>query len=249
MYEETEDALLVNGMLGHYKLWTPKKDQSLTPCLTGEVGGMKGAWENWVVSWHTKNFKDFDTYVDVGANCGYFTFLASYYGLDVYSVEANPEYVKLLEKTAKVNDVNINLVHAAVLDEKKKITLNVLDDYMGSSSINQIIPGYANHPIEVEGTTLDDILSKVSGKVLIKMDIEGAEEKAFYGAEETNKRLKPTYVVEYTPGSYSSKYLDEILDYGDIYYVDLNGNESPITREQIESSSDWITLVIEPRMI
>lgn len=243
-YEEDEDSILVNGMLGKYKLWVSKADKSLTPCLTGEIGGMPGAWENWVVSWHTKHLGEYDTYIDVGANSGYFAFLAAYAGLDVVACEPNPEYVRLLAKSAETNGYKIGLIETAVSDSVGEVTLTVPTDLHGGASIV-----FENgSPLTVPATTLDAMLvGSEPGKTLIKIDVEGAEPLVFAGAVETNSLYRPTYIMEYTPRHYDESFFDQLTTYGTVTQVDGLGEESPVDKETANSNDDWITLVVRPR--
>lgn len=245
--KETEDELLVNGMLGQYVLWVPKADRSVGPCLTGEIGGMIGAWENWVTSWHTKNLHNYDTYIDVGANCGYFSFLANYFGLSVIAIEANPQYAGLLTRTIEENDAdNVAVVNAAVSESEGMAMLKVPETLHGGASItdNHI---EASHHYSVKTITLDDLQGPAGDRVLVKMDIEGAEEMAFKGATEFNQVVKPTYILEYTPRHYTENFFDALSSYGEVTMVDSNGNETSVTKHEAEGASDWITLVVRPR--
>lgn len=246
IYSEGDNALLVNGMLGKYKLWVSKADRSVTPCLTGEFGGMPGAWENWITSWHTKNFEHFDTYIDVGANSGYFAFLANHYGLKVIACEANPEYVELLSWSKAENDAtNVEILAGAITDYKGSITLTVPEELHGGASTVYALPGKA---IEVWCATLDSILIDAHpGRTLIKIDVEGAEPQVFAGASAVNALFKPTYIMEYTPRQYDDTFYDQLAEYGRVTQVDANGGEQPTTKEEANSADDWITLVVRPR--
>ena len=250
VYRETKTMELVNGSLGHYRLWTLKGDTSIRPCLTGDVGGMRGAWENWVTAWHINNFSDFDTYIDIGANCGYFSFLAERHGLLVYAIEANADYVAALEESNFCNSAYVCVVHAAVSDSEGFVGLTVPTGLHGAASSRH---GDTNLPGTIQRVrtiTLDNasFANDLMGqKVLIKMDIEGAEQMAFNGAGRFNDCFKPTYILEYTPRHYDEFFYDELLSYGDITMIDFNGNETAVTKSFANSQDDWITLVVRPR--
>lgn len=248
VFDEDDKHILVNGMLGKYKLWVSKADQSITPCLLGDVGGMPGAWENWVSAWHTNNFRHYENYIDIGANAGYFAFMADYYGLNVIAVEANPEYAALIRESNRMNGADVIVVNAAVSDSIGKVTLHILDDFHGSSSLMKgSVDDYAGHTEEVPSTTIDKLTEDLSGRTLIKMDIEGAEELAWQGAVETNKSLKPTYVIEYTPESYSGDFGKSLFAYGAVSLIGTTGHEMPVTRAMMKSAKDWMMLVVRPR--
>ena len=87
-------------ILDCFYLYTDKEEQSV-----GQWLAKHGYWESWITSWMTKNIKEGDICLDVGANYGYYTrvmeFLSGKNGL-VYYIEANPELVELIDKS--IND-------------------------------------------------------------------------------------------------------------------------------------------------
>lgn len=209
---------------------------------------MPGAWENWVTSWHTKNIRNYSTYIDVGANCGYFTGLAAYYGLAVIAVEANPVYAKALRRTIEDNKFDrVGLVEAAVSNvNESTVELTVPDELHGGASIRGGETNLPGTKITVDTITLDTFSGPVGSGVLVKMDIEGAEEMAFEGASKFNTEHRPTYIMEYTPRHYSSRFYDATVDYGVISMVGYDGNETSVDRNTLDSTDDWVTIVVRP---
>ena len=229
--EVTGEEALVYGPVGSGTMWVNTKDKSIAPHLMREP-----FWEAWITSWHTRHLHEYDTYVDVGANSGYYSLLARFYGLKVIAVEANPMYVKLLKKTFG-NEIKI--VPAAIADKSGHVEFHLNDELHGGSSIFTEGQGES---IRVKSVALGT-LGAVQ-KPLVKMDIEGAEELAFQGGEKWLAENKADIILEYTPSKYSDKFYDTLARYGDIKLVDYEGNEQDITKEQANGSEDWITLIV-----
>lgn len=242
--------VMVNGSLGQYKLWFPIEDRSVLPCLLGEVGGMKGAWENWITAWHYNHLNQYDTYIDVGANGGYYTFLAASQGLHVRAFEANENYVSCLKASRRDNGLSelVTITHAAVSDASGEVELTVPNELHGGASIRHSDSNLPGDTQSVYAVSLDDAFGGRApiGKVLIKMDIEGAEQMAWHGAKEFNEKYRPTYIIEYTPRQYDGNFFDELEEYGVVSMVDFNGEEVPVSKAQADANEDWLTLVIRP---
>lgn len=53
-----------------------------------------------------------------------------------------------------------------------------------------------------------------------------------------------TLMLEYTPGAYSSKFLDDLFEWGYVFNIEFDGGETPATHEFINSLTDWTMLAI-----
>lgn len=240
----------VNGSLGHYKLWYPMEDRSVLPCLLGKVGGMRGAWENWITAWHYNNLNQYDTYIDIGANGGYYSFLAYTQGLTVHAFEANQVYFSCLNSSTRDNGAvdRVTIHHAAVSDKDGAVELTVPDELHGGASIRHSDSNLPGRTEKVRAVTLDSFFKSRTpiGYILVKMDIEGAEQMAWHGAKAFNEKHRPTYIIEYTPRHYDGNFFDELEEYGPVTMVNFEGSEEPITKAQADATEDWITLVVRP---
>ena len=241
------NQLLVNGCLGWYQLWVHAEDKSLTPCLTGEVGGMIGAWENWITAWHMNHFAEFDTYVDVGANVGYYAFLAHHFGKDVFAYEADPEIQKLLElsvdENVGPNSSDFTLVYSGVSSSPGRANLVTYEGFEGSTSVVR------DHAGSIPVTSLDFSLmwrANRLGRILIKMDIESHEEFAWDGAARLNQTVKPTYVIEWTPGAYSQDFYKKLESYGQVTRITETGGEEHCPESMLAAGRDWQMIVVRP---
>ncbi len=138
------------------------------------------------------------TFVDIGANLGYYTVLACGKVGRVVAFEPSAENAALLRRNVEANDAkNVTVVPSGVGDavETRRLTLDA--DNKGKHSL---IDGGGTGE-EVSLTTVDRALSDlgVDRVDLIKMDIEGWEAHAFAGMQETLRRDRPAIFFEYAP--------------------------------------------------
>jgi FkbM family methyltransferase len=132
-----------------------------------------------------------DCFVDAGANIGFYSVMAaSKVGLGgrVIAVEMMPDTAAILRKHARLNGASqIEVVETALLDRAGgHVTAHVIDGKFGQASISGSGIGRA---VNVEASTIDDVLRNVPVIRLLKMDLEGAEELALRGAQESLERI------------------------------------------------------------
>ncbi len=142
--------------------------------------------------------------VDIGANIGCLTMLLASLveasGL-VVAVEPNPENIKLLEASRRVNGFDQVLVmQAAAGRQTGLLALNVShSNGMTGELPDNLDAIFATHP--VPSFALDVILPKDRNFNLVKIDTEGAELNALIGLSETIDRDRPVIVSEFSPGT------------------------------------------------
>lgn len=123
-----------------------------------------------------------DLFVDVGANIGSYTVLASgVCGARTVAIEPNPETVRHLERNIAANGLEgrVDLKVTAVGDEAGTIAFTT-----GLDTMNRVAVAGDRNVQTVPLARLDDLLYEIPS-VLIKMDVEGFETPALRGAEET----------------------------------------------------------------
>jgi FkbM family methyltransferase len=152
-----------------------------------------------------KHLKTGMTFVDLGANVGFYTFLArSIIGQKgrVFAFEPYPRNAELIRASIEKNSFhnNVTLVEAAVSDKNGKASFYLSPD---ASSENSLLDLEFRHDddakkeeglgrkgqqekraITVDVVTVDDYFEKEVGDTkvdFIKMDIEGSEYRAFKG--------------------------------------------------------------------
>lgn len=246
--QETDNTRLIR-VLNSFDLFVLKDDISLTPSLTEH-----GFWEAWITAWLTKWLRPGMTFIDVGANCGYYSFLADRlvgrHG-NVVAYEANPVYTELLRHSRNVNDATFKIREIALSDHVGNATLTVPDDYHGSASIVSDFSNFKNlRKYEVPMTTLDSELLNLTffRHDIIKIDAEGAEENIWNGGNRVwDSTDHTTIMMEYTPGAYSEGFLDELYKWGSITSIGYDGAEQPVSKGWINSLSDWQMLVVRKR--
>lgn len=143
-----------------------------------------GFWEPTITKYIQMTLQEGDTFIDIGANVGYDTLLASRcVGSTgkVYCFEASPSIYSLLKTNLKLNNVtNVTSYNIAVTDRpcEVPIYLHSADNLGGSSIIPQVA---AERSAEIEGSVqglpLPGILDAavICQARMIKIDVEGAE--------------------------------------------------------------------------
>lgn len=144
------------------------------------------------------------TFVDVGANVGYFTLLAASIGARVVSYEPTPAVFERLRENVALNALdNITLVNAAVTDKSGALTLYQSTD---DPEANNLF-GDGDGSVEVITVNLDDDLAErgVQRVDLLKIDAEGAEPLVLAGATKLMRgAAAPTVIIEVNPVSLRS---------------------------------------------
>jgi FkbM family methyltransferase len=144
-----------------------------------------------------------DSFIDCGANVGYFSILAA--GLvgkqgKVISIEANPITYKLLERNLQANQFGTP-VHCALTSEAGDIELfmPIEGDVFSSLRKGGLVKGSSARSFKVYGCTLDEVVKRYAlSKVdVVKLDIEGAELDVLRSAPYLLSTLRPIIVLEY----------------------------------------------------
>jgi FkbM family methyltransferase len=146
-------------------------------------------------------------FLDVGANSGFYSLTATHANpkLKTYAFEPFPIAAALFKENMRVNqyESSIHLIEDAVSDENGKATLFVPSDHHElletSASLSQEFKGEPNQKqIEVKTITLDTFISQRSLNQIdmIKIDVEGIEERVFKGAQNILKNRRPVIFFE-----------------------------------------------------
>jgi len=186
-------------------------------------------------------------FVDVGANIGYFTCLAAaIVGTKghVFAFEPNPDNVQLIRKSIAANSFeNVSLFPVAVAESDQELKLDA-----GAASSNariidfsaDAVPGL-NTPILVKAVTLDATLAGVHKIDLVKLDIEGAEPRAWAGMRQLVKKHRPGLLFEFSPElirvtshTPPEALLDSILEAGYQLYILVEGDSGQKPRTAAE---------------
>jgi FkbM family methyltransferase len=149
--------------------------------------------------------KDTKCFVDVGANIGYYSVLASKIASNavIYSFEMDASNYTILNKNLTLNNcINANMYQVAVSD------INGIVGYIGDPSNPSPMYSLSNfasqdsskNAISVKAITLDDFfIDKKLIPDLIKIDVEGAELKVLRGMHHLLEQGNIKFFIEIHP--------------------------------------------------
>lgn len=144
-----------------------------------------------------------DTMIDVGANIGFFTLLASRKvgpSGKVCAFEPVPSTCAAMERNLSINGIVNVIVHEIALSNLTG-TVTIHEGparNRGLSSIRPISNASGRHSVPVAAF---DSLEVSRGPIhLIKIDVEGAEQLVIEGAMECLRRNRPHLIIEITDG-------------------------------------------------
>lgn len=194
-----------------------------------------------------------DFFVDVGANIGYYTLLASQLlgesGL-VLSLEPEPGNFQLLQKNVEqLKAVNFQLENLAAHSEVNSIDLYCSNDNFGDHH-TYFREDDSEEAISISAVRLDDLIIALARKPkLIKIDCQGAEQAIVEGMSKLwdNRQLRPTsIIVEFWPemlasaGTNVNQFADRLWDLGyDVWDIGRwRDKPKPISRQALQVEID-----------
>lgn len=147
-----------------------------------------------------------DVFVDIGANIGYYSCIARVLGKRVVAIEPVPTNYNLLLRAIDANGWDdVEVWPVAVADRTGTTTI------YGANTAASLVPEWAGtsnvYHQTIPVTTLDTILENRFGgeRMVVKMDVEGAEYRALLGARSVLARTpKPIWLVEATIATHHS---------------------------------------------
>jgi FkbM family methyltransferase len=163
-----------------------------------------GVWEPDATAAVLPYLREGSTVIDVGANVGYFSLLASVAvgaSGSVHAVEALPSTVELLTRNIELNQASNVTVHSvAASDHDGEVEVfRAADRFLGSSSTRK-----GEHAEgRVRCLRLDDLFARVDGGdvSVLKIDVEGDEAAVLRGAARLleTMRARTAALVELSP--------------------------------------------------
>lgn len=141
-----------------------------------------------------------DRFVDVGANLGYYTCLALQHGRGVMAIEPQPRNLKSLYRNLLSNGWERSAEVMPVALSAAPGLLTLYGASGPSASLLQNWAGYSpSYQQIVAVSTLDNLLvGRFDGeRLLVKIDVEGAEYGVLQGAQATLRRaVRPMWLLE-----------------------------------------------------
>ena len=152
-----------------------------------------------------------DTFIDVGANYGTFSLLASRLvgsSGQVLAIEPQSRLVEMLSESLRLSGVDNCVVMPVACGSKcETMSLFIPHHDAGRAGFFSGFSGRARHDsLDVTVMPLDDLLPSIerSHRVLIKIDVEGSEFDVLEGARRIIAASRPAIMVELNPWSASS---------------------------------------------
>ncbi|WP_301128840.1 FkbM family methyltransferase [Streptomyces cacaoi] len=142
---------------------------------------MFGTWEPHLTSWLMRRLRPGDGFVDVGANIGYFSVLASKLVGEsgrVTAIEAFSDFHQQVLRHAWLNGcTNLRPVHAAVYSRRERLHFTLAS--RRNLGANSAVPwdGPVETSFEMAARPLSELLSpvEITSARVVKIDVEGAE--------------------------------------------------------------------------
>ncbi len=235
--------------IGHHFAWPADDFLSRTPAgfeFGGNTGDLidralyfSGRWEPELTGYVERTLQVGDTFVDVGANIGYFSWLASGLVGDqgrVVAIEASPRIFQILERHLDQNGCsNVRRVNVGASDQAGELRL--IDGPLGNRGHTHLVAAQAGDPgssVSVRVDRMDQLLSsaEIENTRLIKIDVEGLEAEVVRGLDGvlSRGRRELELVVEITPDwSDSASAVEEIFarlaGFGFVPYILASGSE------------------------
>lgn len=193
-----------------------------------------------------------DVFVDVGANIGYFTLMASDAvgsAGKVFAFEPGPGNLRLLRKNVVTNRCgNVRVEANAVVEACKPVTLHLSNINFGDHRVYASRDdamynlGSERPEVRVDGITLDSYFPAGSRVDFVKMDIQGAEYFALQGMKRVLLENHDILcMMEFWPhglmeaGASPSALLQELIQIGFILHRLDRGKVTPARVEEILS--------------
>jgi FkbM family methyltransferase len=186
-------------------LWADMRDGMRLAVDTRDTCGrimyFFGIWEPNLTSVIRNRLQPGDGFIDIGANIGYYSVLAS--GLigpqgRVIAIEAIPQTLNVLEQNLRSNHCNnVRTISRAAWDCEEPLTFYISSSIVhGTSTILEdraIGHQHREQECVVEGAPVSSLLDpqEISSVRIVKMDVEGAEARAVRGLDSLILRGRP----------------------------------------------------------
>jgi FkbM family methyltransferase len=186
------------GSAGSVQLQGDASDTS----IVGSIALHDGAYEPGLVAALQEMAARDWVCLDIGANVGPISLALSRLCPEgkVHAFEPTAESFDYLSHNVSINDAaNLYAHHLALLDEPGEVIINYNHESSGAAFISDHLADGV--PQTTRATTLDEWAAGegLTRLDLVKIDVEGSEERVLEGGRATIARFRPTLVVELNP--------------------------------------------------
>lgn len=148
------------------------------------------------------------TFIDIGANTGFYSLLASASGAKkVYSYEPVPDIFHILKSNVISSKLSINLFQEAIANQPGQMPIylpkNNYKYIETSASLNPDFRAQHAEKVTVQVRTLDELASQFISDTstqqdifLVKIDVESYELPVLIGGNEFFKKIRPLIIIE-----------------------------------------------------
>lgn len=169
-----------------------------------------GVWEPVLTDYIQRTLKTGDVFIDIGANIGYYTILASRLvgaSGQVFAIEASPSICASLRHHIALNAAsNVTVINAAIYRERAELPLYMHEaTNIGATTIMADVAQRRDTAIEavVQAMPLADAVpvQDIRRARMIKIDVEGAEWPVLQGIADLLAHMSPEteLVIEIDP--------------------------------------------------
>jgi len=200
--------------------------------------------------------KEGGTFLDLGANIGYYTMLASSIVKPtgkVIAFEPNPQNLQLIYASMLESKTgNVTVYPYAVSDAAGILRFTTVGSNGGVVTDQTVRMSGSPYNLLVPAVKLDDVLKDLNRLDLVKIDIEAHESAAIKGMVGLIREFKPKIITEYHPWAIEVNtteppraYLDQLIGLGyKLSVIDQTGNCLSMTNAE-EIISFWAALGVE----
>jgi len=146
-----------------------------------------------------------DVFIDIGANIGYFSLLASKIVGDsgrVIAFEPLPDLNQQFAESVQRNKMeNIKIIEKGCGDKVENLFIGINPENIGTSSV---IRGKKDlEQVQIPISTLDLELGQIAKVDFVKIDVEGFEYEVLKGAKNILQTYHPKILIEFSPKLYN----------------------------------------------
>jgi FkbM family methyltransferase len=213
--------------------------------LVGDPSMQDGTFEPEETALLQRLLRDADLFVDVGANVGFYSCLARSMGVATIAVEPITANLRVLFRNLQENGWNDTEVWPVGLSD----TTGIADIYGGGTAASLVAGWAGNREANrqtIPLTTLDRLLDgRLDGKrLVIKVDVEGAEFQLLSGATETLQRTpQPTWLMEIVLKQHRPAVNERFMETFELFWSNgyqcftADAAKTPVSRDDV---SAWV---------